>query len=593
MIDEERAIATRLGLEAVYIDEDSIPEKEDMLRVEENLKKMVRVKEERETHMFTMKEQIVTLLDCLGMDLNATTLSSVLDGDDNFDSLKLSDLKSVQHTMDELRTTLDKKNGEVRAIMKDIASLYVRLDMPSSQQCPLSTGKVCALEELIKEENLTQLKEEKLKLERMKRENMMAIINNAKSELVGLWEACLVGNDERSLFLAGIEEDTDETLAAVETEISRLQKYFSQHKDTFEKLVAFLELCDLAEDLKERMQDPNRLFKSMGKTLVQEEQDRKKVNMIPRRKDELLALAEHRGNLIVFDESLYTLVEDHALLCAELFPPPTTRASKNQTLSSTRSGKSFTTTGNLRSNKTASPRSTKRLGKYHTSPAGRNATRNLRTPHSAQPASPARRQGRLGCVSPLARPGKRMTRANTTLSTTGRANTTASRRMQNLQMPDLVPSIHLNDGTINESAFSDNVPYNSTVLYNDDAPTFTGSTMPDVSTDMENTVVLSGLIDKLVAARDAAVLQDRARFQNTGQSSIGQYSTRVPSAGSKIPRQGATSQPSAKMARKMRRSNSCSEIVLASRKQGGQRPRLGSKPEGQENLPSIRCVGLF
>ena len=186
-----------------------------------------------------------------------------------------------------------------------------------------------------------------------------------------------------------------------------------------------------------------------------------------------------------------------------------------------------------------------------------------------------------------------MTRANTTLSTTGRANTTASRRMQNLQMPDLVPSIHLNDGTINESAFSDNVPYNSTVLYNDDAPTFTGSTMPDVSTDMENTVVLSGLIDKLVAARDAAVLQDRARFQNTGQSSTGQYSTRVPPAGSKIPRQGATSQPSAKMARKMRRSNSCSEIVLASRKQGVQRPRLGSKPEGQENLPSIRCVGLF
>ena len=162
MIEEERAIATRLGLEAVFIDEDSIPEKEDMLRVEENLKKMVRVKEERETHMFTMKEQIVTLLDSLGMDLNATTLSSVLDGDDNFDSLKLSDLKSVQHTMDGLRMTLDKKNVEVRAIMKDIASLYVRLDMPSSQQCPLSTGNVCGLEELIKEENLTQLKEEKL-----------------------------------------------------------------------------------------------------------------------------------------------------------------------------------------------------------------------------------------------------------------------------------------------------------------------------------------------------------------------------------------------------------------------------------------------
>ena len=126
---------------------------------------------------------------------------------------KLSDLKSVQHTMEELTTTLDQKKVEVSALMKDIASLYVRLDMPSSKQCPLSTGQVCGVEELIKEENLVQLKEEQMKLDRMKRKNMLVIINNAKSELAGLWEACLVGNDEKSHFLAGIEGETDEILA--------------------------------------------------------------------------------------------------------------------------------------------------------------------------------------------------------------------------------------------------------------------------------------------------------------------------------------------------------------------------------------------
>ena len=66
------------------IDEDTMPEKEAVAQVEDSLKKMIRVKEERETHMFTMKEKIVLLLDTMGMDLNATTLSSVLDGDDNF-----------------------------------------------------------------------------------------------------------------------------------------------------------------------------------------------------------------------------------------------------------------------------------------------------------------------------------------------------------------------------------------------------------------------------------------------------------------------------------------------------------------------------
>merc|ERR1712096_482421 len=192
LIEEERALATKLGLDAVYIDEDSIPEKEDMAKVEENRRKMALVKEERETQMYTMKEHIVTLLDCLGMDRKAT----VLDGEDIFDSLKLTNLTSVQHIMEELSKTLDQKKVEVEDLTKKIASLYVRLGMASSEQCPLSTGRVCGVEELVKENNLKQLKEEKMKLERLKSENMTSIISNAKSELAGLWKACLVGQDE-------------------------------------------------------------------------------------------------------------------------------------------------------------------------------------------------------------------------------------------------------------------------------------------------------------------------------------------------------------------------------------------------------------
>eukprot|EP00092_Neocalanus_flemingeri_P022714 GFUD01024634.1.p1 GENE.GFUD01024634.1~~GFUD01024634.1.p1 ORF type:complete len:780 (-),score=195.56 GFUD01024634.1:138-2267(-) len=591
VIDEERALAAKLGLEGVYIDEDTIPEKEDMQQVEESLRKLVRVKEERETHMFTMKEEIVSLLDCLGMDLNATTLSSVLDGEEPFDSLKPSDMKSVQHTMVELRTTLEQKKVEVRTIMEQIAGLYTRLDILSCEQCPLAMGQVCGVEELIKEENFLQLKEEKNKLEKMKTENMMAIIDRAKKELVVLWDGCLVAKEEQALFLGGIEAevDADEALATVEGEICRLQKFSSQHKETLQKIGAYMELCNLAEDLKERMQDPNRLFKSRGKAMVKEEQDRKRVNTIPRKKEELLSLAEHKGDIVVYGQSLSTLVEDYAEELKELFAPPTAKVTKthqSNSLSSTRSGKSFNMTSSLRSNKTASPRSTKKLGRYHTSPAARKASRTLRhTPHSAQPPSPARRHGKMVGVSPLARPNKRMIRSNTTLGT-DRVNAIVSSRMQ---MPDLVPSIHLNDGTINQSVFSDNVPYNSTVCYENSV--FGNVDVPDMSVDMENTVVLSGLVNKMVAARDAAVMQDNLRIQNTKTfaTTDGNNTRALPVAvGSKIPRQPTASQMATKATRKLRRSNSCSEIVLKSRKRGVQRPRLASGPDGQENLPSIR-----
>ena len=153
-------------------------------------------------------------------------------------------------------------------------------------------------------------------------------------------------------------------------------------------------------------------------------------------------------------------------------------------------------------------------------------------------------------------------------------------------MPDLVPYIRVHDGTVNESVFSNNVPYNSTVC--NESAIFTGNSMvPDISMDMENTVVLSGLIDKMVAARDLAVAQDRTRVENGERSMRGDLCT----GGSKIPRQAqsAATKLSSKNVRKMRRSNSCSEIVLDSKKiQGGLRPRLGSKPDGKENLASIR-----
>jgi len=313
--------------------------------------------------------------------------------------------------------------------------------------------------------------------------------------------------------------------------------------------------------------------------MVQEEQDRKKVNSIPRKKEELLALAEHKGNLMVYDEPLSTMVEDYAQLYEELFPSPPTRSKTQQSnsLSSTRSGKSFTTTNSLRSNKTASPRSTKKLGRYHTSPAARrNTSRVLRTtPHSAQ-QSTGRPDKVVGTTSPLARPNRRMTRANTTLGTS-RSNTVSRR----VQMP---PAIHVNDGTINESVFSNNVPYNSTVCNE----TSVSSMVPDMTLDdMENTVVLSGLINRLVAARGAAVMQDKTLMQNTEVFSSDRQMTRIPPVVSKIPRQTAGVQVPAKNTRKLRRSNSCSEIVM-SRKQGEQRRRLGSRAEDQEKLPAIR-----
>ena len=570
LIEEERTLAFKLGLEAVRIDEDTIPDKEDITRVEDNLRGLTKIKEERETRMFTMKEHIVAIMETLGMDMNATMLSLALDGEDDRDSLKLTDLRSIQHTMDELKRSLEHRKVEVQELLKDITSLYTRLNIPELEQCPLSTGRVCGEEDLVHEEKFHLLKEEKMRLERIKIANMKIIVGNAKSELFDLWEACMVGEEERGVFLNNLNDNADGVLSVIENEISRFQNYQRLHKDTFSKLSTFVGLCDLADDLKERMKDPNRLFKSRGKAMVKEEEDRKKVNTIPNRKAELLALAEHKGNLLIYDEMMSTYVEDQARVYEELFPSVSSRVKSKQSssLSSTKSGKSFTTP--MLGNKTASPRSTKKLGKSYKSPVPRASNRALRTAQSNQNS---RRGNRMTDSSPIDRPSKRMIRSNTTLDR-------VDSRKQN---PN---SFH--DGTINESAFSENVPYNSTVCMNTTTTKRTMLPVITVDTENDNTVVLSGLIDQLVAARDAAVLQDiTLRQQNPVNCNV---AANKPGPSAQISSQDRSS---IKAARKLRRSNSCSDLSLSRwKQQGEQRKRLTSRTESKENLASIRCVGF-
>ena len=102
LIEEERALAQKLDMLPVFVAEDTIPDEIVKFKIEENVRKMILVKEDRELKMFKMKEQVVDLLDTLGIDMNATSLSAVLDGGGLCNSLKPSDLKKVELSIERI-----------------------------------------------------------------------------------------------------------------------------------------------------------------------------------------------------------------------------------------------------------------------------------------------------------------------------------------------------------------------------------------------------------------------------------------------------------------------------------------------------------
>merc|ERR1719357_893450 len=74
----------------------------------------------------------------------------------------------------------------------------------------------------------------------------------------------------------------------------------------------------------------------------------------------------------------------------------------------------------------------------------------------------------------------------------------------------------LHDGTIDESAFCENVPHNSTVCAQSSTRTLSPvTTVYTDKDDMDNddTVILSGLSERLGPARDVASVQDSTQRQ--------------------------------------------------------------------------------
>ena len=86
-------------------------------------------------------------------------------------------------------------------------------------------------------------------------------------------------------------------------EVVKVQEDLNKHEETLQKWHTFLERCRLAHDLSLRQQDPARL-KNRGNALMQEEKDRKKVNMLPSLKEELLAVPGYCADNILLEKRL-------------------------------------------------------------------------------------------------------------------------------------------------------------------------------------------------------------------------------------------------------------------------------------------------
>jgi len=294
LIKENYDLSSFLGVECVKVAESTLLTGRKQIEIENHNEELKRMKEERENRMMNMQEEIFSLVDQLEIDISEESLTdSVL-----FDipkRLRITDLLTVQESLDKLKKQLVDRQKNSELLVKEIVHLYDKLNVPSSQRLPLAMGQVCCMEDLYKSEYLSQLEDELKVMMIEKKKNMKTLVENAKVELNEMWQKCFISEEDRGVFERRCAASTDDTLDQIEDEINKLTIYYDHNYEMLTKYKKLMALWNSVEELETKSRDPNRLFKSRGNALFKEEKERKQVGQkLPKIEHELKMLAEEQ-----------------------------------------------------------------------------------------------------------------------------------------------------------------------------------------------------------------------------------------------------------------------------------------------------------
>jgi len=519
LLSKEGSMAKTLGVKTLEVNTRRLPDAATVKRLERQVEELTRLSEKREEEMFTIKEEVIHLLDVLDLDLNTTSIEEMLIvNQEQFDSLRSKDVDAARQTLNNLRQKVEVKKKEVASLLEKLRVLYDCLVVPQERRSKLCIPEAYSLEEMCKVDKVAAIREELAQLQAVRKENMAEILGRAKEELEASWRCRMVGDWTQQMFWRNSVEDPEEELQRIQREVHSVQEDLDKHEETLNKVNIFLERCRLAQEFSIRQQDPGRL-KNRGNTLMQEEKDRKKVNALPSLKEELLMRVERWGDIMIKDRRLSELVASECRVLEQIYETslstsstkPTSKSS--HTMSRTAAAVPSSSRPFTRANSTLGLGSGGNLQK-----GGTPSSSSLRAPSSSKVYSTRNRTRMVGGESPLRRP------------------------------PVKTPSFHVQEPSLitpeaslllSESIFTESVPLSSTIQ----------DPSADVAATSTNKVWADRARVELIADQ---VHADQARLEKS-TASLRRAQEIAALANSRLPQP-----PVAK--RKLRRSNSCSDL---------------------------------
>ncbi|CAG8451832.1 13707_t:CDS:10 [Cetraspora pellucida] len=156
------------------------------------------------------------------------------------------------------------RKNKLNAMQKDVKSLYKELNVPLEERIELIDS--------LDEEYIERLSLEHERLKEIMRVIIQKAIEEYTSQLVELWNKCLVPQFERDEFFANVHklnsaEDVYELLAH---EVARLQELYAKCAKIYKLMLERRALIEKMTEFEKKASDPRRLFQSSFRLLEEE-----------------------------------------------------------------------------------------------------------------------------------------------------------------------------------------------------------------------------------------------------------------------------------------------------------------------------------
>ncbi|XP_050397796.1 protein regulator of cytokinesis 1 isoform X1 [Patella vulgata] len=271
--EQDQRLCEILCMTPYYIPSGTVPSKEQIKELEKHVTTLQAQKEKRHADFISTKKSIVKILNELEQDPDSSFQKEVVsEAEESFilSSDNLDKLKALQQQL----TT---QKAEIKQTCDDlwlsVKSLWDRLDISESERQQFCTGK-----EGYKSKVLQALREEILRCEQLKLQNIQRFVEGIRKELTEWWDKCFYSADQREHFemVFTEEEFTEELLGIHERELEKVKDYYQQNRELLDKMAQRESLFKDMLEAEKKARDPNR-FNNRGGKLLQEEKARKKI----------------------------------------------------------------------------------------------------------------------------------------------------------------------------------------------------------------------------------------------------------------------------------------------------------------------------